>query len=186
MLTARPSPTEASSNATSLRINHSGKDEDMQSVLNPPATDDEWFPNDEDSLEMNPPAVGSKRPRNNEEQPLLKPPTTAGKCPKEDTPPGMNCTDGLSAAHNKRPEILLHPLTFFFEIPVLTILGDAGDSSGTPSRGAVDLERPNSTAAVSLGEKKIIVDSNAESAKDSVGHEQRKVRNSLFLFYTRI
>lgn len=86
----------------------------MQPALNPPTPDDEWFPNDEDSLEMNPPAVGSKRPRNNEEQPLLKPPTAGGKCPKEDTPPGMNCTDGLSAAYNKRPKILLHPLTFFF------------------------------------------------------------------------
>ena len=56
-----------------------------------------------------------------------------------------------------------------------TILGDAGDSSGTPSRAAVDLERPDSTAAVPLGKKKIVVDSNAEYAKDSVGHEQRKV-----------
>lgn len=113
MRTARPSPTEASSNATSLRNKHSGKDEDMQPVLNPPAPDDEWLPNDEDSLEMHPPAVGSKRPRNIDERPLLKPPTASGKCPKEDTPPGMNCSDGLSDAYSKRPEILLHPLTSF-------------------------------------------------------------------------
>ena len=89
----------------------------MQPALNPLAPDDEWFPSDEDSLEMNPRAVGCKRPSNNEEQPLLKPPTAGGKCPKEDTPPGMNCTDGLSATYNKRPEILLHPLTFFFLNP---------------------------------------------------------------------
>ena len=82
MRTAHPSPTEPSSNATSLRINHCGKDEAMQPALNPPAADDEWFPIDEDSLEMNPPAVGSKRPRNNEEQPLLKPPTSGGNVPK--------------------------------------------------------------------------------------------------------
>ena len=69
----------------------------------------------------------------------------------------MNCTDGLSATYNKRPEILLHPLTFLFEIPVLTILGDAGDSFGTPWRAAVDLECPNSTAVVPLG-KKIVVE----------------------------
>ena len=85
----------------------------MQPVLNPPAPDDEWLPNDEDSLEMNPPAVGSKRPRNNEERPLLKPPTAGRRCPKEDTPPGTNCSDGLSAAYSKRPVILLHPLTSF-------------------------------------------------------------------------
>ena len=107
MRTARPSPTEASSNATSLRIKHSGKNEDMQPVLNPPA------PDDEDSLEMNPLAFSSKRPRNNEERPLLKPPSAGGKCPKEDTPAGMNCSDGLSAAYSKRPEFLLHPLTSF-------------------------------------------------------------------------
>ena len=82
----------------------------MQPVLNPPAPDDGWFPNDEDSLEMNPPTVGSKRPRNNEERPLLKPPTAGRKCPKEDTPPGMN---GLFAVNSKRPEILLHTLTSF-------------------------------------------------------------------------
>ena len=93
MHTARPSPTQASSNATSLRIKHSGKNEDMQPVLNPPAPDDEWLSNDEDSLEMNPLALGSKRPRNNEERPLLKPPRAGGKCPKEDTPPGMNCSN---------------------------------------------------------------------------------------------
>ena len=61
-------------------------------------------------------------------------------------------------------------------------LGDAGDSFGTPARVAVDLERPNSTAAFPLGKKKIVVGSNGKSAKDSVGHVQ-KVRNSLFLFY---
>ncbi|KAK2558902.1 Cyclin-dependent kinase A-2, partial [Acropora cervicornis] len=118
MRTAHPSPTEASSNASSLRINHCGKDEDMQPALNPLAPDDEWFPSDEDSLEMNPRAVGCKRPSNNEEQPLLKPPTAGGKCPKEDTPPG-----------------------------------DAGDPFRTPSHAAVDLECPNSTAAVPLGKK---------------------------------
>ena len=70
----------------------------------------------------------------------------------------------------------------YWGITLKSILGDAGDSSGTPSRVAVDLERPNSTAAFPLGKKKIVVDSNSESAKDSVGHVQR-VRNSLFLFY---
>ena len=93
-----PVPQNPSSNATSLRFKHFGKEEDMQPVLNPPPPDDEWLPNDEDSLEMNPLAVGSKRPRNNEERPLLKTPTAGRKCPKEDTPLGMNCSDGLYAA----------------------------------------------------------------------------------------
>ena len=113
MRPARPSPTEASSNTTSLRIKHSGKNEDMQPFFNPPAPDDEWLSNDEDRLEMNRLALGSKRLRNNEERPLLKPPTAGGKCPKEDTPPGKNCSDGLFAEYSKRPEILLHPLTSF-------------------------------------------------------------------------
>ena len=62
--------------------------------------------------------------------------------------------------------------------PEVIILGDAGDSSDTPSRVAVDLESPDFTAAFPF----IAVDSTGGSAKDPAGHVQ-KVRNSLLLFY---
>lgn len=162
----------------------------MQPVSNPPAAGDEWRPNDEDNTGMNPPAAGSKRPRNNEERLLTSPPTAGRKCPKQGALPSMNSSDGLelSATNTKRPEKRLHPSTASYtpcrdesHRPEVIILGDAGDSSDTPSRVAVDLERPDFTAAFPLEKKKIAVDSTGACAKDPAGHVQ-KVRNSLLLF----